>query len=220
MPTGPFQTEQDFNTNFLQAVVHPDPGIVLFAIIDKTKPSSAADEEGALAGIISYMNSSSVNLCTEIGYIVILPSFQRTHVNSNTVGLLLQYALELPSQGGLGLRRVQWQCSSMNAPSMRAAERMSFQKEGVMKWHRVFRGGEDKGKVHNGREFPRGGDGKQDYARDTVILSHCWDDWEQGGREKVQAIMDRRHVSRLSPQAETLRAFFGTSITNRAHDFI
>ncbi|OJA14176.1 hypothetical protein AZE42_11036 [Rhizopogon vesiculosus] len=193
MSAGPFKTEQEFNTDFLQTMFHPDPGMVLFAIIDKTKPPSAADEEGALAGIVSYIDTSSVNLSTEIGYIVILPPFQRTHVTSNAVGLLLQYALESPSQGGLGLRRVQWNCSSMNAPSIRAAERMGFKKEGILKWHRVYHGGKDKGKVHNGREFPRGGHGEQDYARDTVILSHCWDDWEQGGRENVQTIMGRQN---------------------------
>ncbi|KAG2103968.1 GNAT family acetyltransferase [Suillus cothurnatus] len=192
MPTGPFQTVQDFNTNFLEAVVHRDPGMVLFAIIDKTKPPSAADGEGELAGMMSYTGSSSVNLSTEIGFIIILPLYQRTHVNSNAVGLLLQYALEVPSQGGLGLRRVQWQCSSMNAPSIRAAERLGFKKEGIMKWHRVFRGGKEKGKVHNGREFPGGHLGEQDYGRDTVILGYCWDDWEQGGKETIQAIMNRQ----------------------------
>ncbi|OJA17996.1 hypothetical protein AZE42_05749 [Rhizopogon vesiculosus] len=150
MPSGPFQTEQEFNTDFLQAMFHPDPGMVLFAIIDKTKSPTAADEEGALAGIMSYIDTSSVNLSTEIGYIVILPPFQRTHVTSNAVGLLLQYALESPSQGGLGLRRVQWKCSSVNVPSSRAAERMGFTKEGVLKWHRVYHGGKNKGKVHNG----------------------------------------------------------------------
>ncbi|OJA18000.1 hypothetical protein AZE42_05751 [Rhizopogon vesiculosus] len=67
MPPGPFETEQEFNTDFLQTIFHPDPGMVLFAIIDKTKSSTAADEEGALAGIMSYMNTSSVNLSTEIG---------------------------------------------------------------------------------------------------------------------------------------------------------
>lgn len=154
MPTGPFQTVQDFDTNFLEAVVHRDPGMVLFAIIDKTKPPSAVDGEGELAGMMSYTGSSSVNL---------------------------------------GLRRVQWQCSSMNAPSIRAAERLGFEKEGIMKWHRVFHGGKERGKVHSGRELSRGGLGEQDYGRDTVVLSHCWDDWEQGGREKIQAIMDRQH---------------------------
>lgn len=167
--------------------------MVSFAIIDKTKPPSAADEEGELAGMMSYMNSSPVHLCTEIGYIIILPQFQRTHVNSNAVGLLLRYALQVPSQGGLGLRRVQWQCSSVNAPSIRAAERLGFKKEGIMKWHRVFPGGKDNAKVHNGREMPRGSLDEEDYARDTVVLAHCWDDWEQGGRENIQAIMNRRH---------------------------
>ena len=217
MPTGPFGTEQDFNTDFLQTIVHPDPGLVLFAIIDKTKPSSAADEEGALAGIMSYMNTSSVHLSTEIGYIVILPPFQRTHVNSNAVGLLLQHALESPSQGGLGLRRVQWQCSSMNAPSIRAAERMGFTKEGILRWHRVYHGGKDKGKVHNGREFPRGGHDEQDYARDTVMLSHCWDDWEQGGRERVQRIMDRQNVSRLPLQNSNILLFLWNNTCSRSY---
>lgn len=193
MPTGPFQTVQDFDTKFLEAVVHRDPGMVLFAIIDKTKPPSAADEEGELAGIMSYTSSSAANLSTEIGFIVILPPYQRTHVNSNAVGLLLQYALDLPSQGGLGLRRVQWLCSSVNAPSIRAAERLGFKKEGVMKWHRVFHDGKDRSKVHNGRELPRGGRVEQDYGRDSVVFGQCWDDWEQGGREKIQAIMVRQH---------------------------
>lgn len=192
MPTGPFQSVQDFNTNFLETLVHHNPGMVSFAIIDKTKPPSAADEEGELAGMMSYINSSSVHLCTEIGYIIIFPQFQRTHVNSNAVGLLLQYALQVPSQGGLGLRRVQWQCSSVNAPSIRAAERLGFKKEGIMKWHRVFPGGKHKAKVHNGREMPRGSLDEEDYARDTVVLAHCWDDWEQGGRENIQAIMNRQ----------------------------
>ncbi|KAJ8589693.1 acetyltransferase [Rhizopogon salebrosus TDB-379] len=192
VPIGPFETEQEFNTDFLRTIDHPDPGMMFFAIIDKTKPSSAADEEGALAGIVCYMGASPANLCVEIA-IVVLPPFQRTHVTSNAVGLLLEYALELPSQGGLGLRRVQWLCSSMNASSIRAAERMGFKKEGVMKWHCVYHRGKEMGKVHNGREFPpRDGHGEQDYARDTVVLSHCWDDWEQGWRENIQAVMDRR----------------------------
>ena len=27
---------------------------------------------------------------------------------------------------------------------------------------------------------------------DTVVLSHCWDDWEAGGCAKVQAAMNRK----------------------------
>ncbi|KAG1827367.1 GNAT family acetyltransferase [Suillus subaureus] len=207
MSSGPFETVQDFDTNFLGAVIHRDPGTVLFAIIDKTKPPSAADGEGELAGMISYMHSSSVNLSTEIGCVIILPPYQRTHVNSNAVGLLLQYALEVPSQGGLGLRRVQWQCSSVNAPSIRAAERLGFKKEAIMRWYRVYRGGKERGKVHNGRELPQGDLGEQDYGLDLVIFGYCWDDWEQGGRENIQAIMNRQHVSYLvgSPNAAPFR---------------
>lgn len=164
--------------------------MILYAVIDKTLPKSKEDEDGALAGILAYMNTSAVNLSTEIGCVITLPSFQRTHVTSNAVGLLLQYALEPASGGGLGLRRVQWQTSSMNTSSIRTAERMAFKMEGVLRWDRIFHGGKAKGKIGNGCRLPRGSE--DDLARDTVLFSLCWDDWEQGAKEKVQAVMDRQ----------------------------
>lgn len=191
MPLGPFATEKNFVDDFVEGRVRPDSAMVLYAIIDKTRPPTKEDENGALAGIIAYMNTSTANLSTEIGCVTILPPFQKTHVTSNAVGLLLQYALELPENGGLGLRRVQWQASSVNTASMRSAERMGFEKEGVLRWDRVFHRGKANGKVGNGRRVPPGGN-EGDFGRDTVVFGLCWDDWEQGGREKVQVTMDRR----------------------------
>ena len=122
---------------------------------------------------------------------IVLNEFQRTHVASNAIGLLLQYALDPVEKNGLGLRRVQWGCASENRPSMRVAERMGFVKEGVLRWHVVHRDGVARGKVGNRKGLPKGGV-EGDLGRDTVVYSLCWDDWEGGGREKVQAIMDRR----------------------------
>lgn len=46
-----------------------------------------------------------------------------------------------------------------------------------------------KGKVGNGLSVGEGrGEG---IGRDTAVLSVCWDDWENGTREKLQAVMDR-----------------------------
>jgi hypothetical protein len=28
-------------------------------------------------------------------------------------------------------------------------------------------------------------------GRDTALLSLCWDDWESGGRERIQRVMER-----------------------------
>jgi len=168
---------------------------VLFAVIDKTQ-SADSEDGGALAGTIGYLNTSSATLSTEIGFVVTLPPFQRTHVTSNAIGLLLQYALDLPdasadgSRGGLGLRRVQWQADSANTASIRAAERMGFRMEGLLRWDRVLRAGKENGKVGNGRSCPLGEEG--DIGRDSVILSLCWDDWEGGAREKVISVMERR----------------------------
>jgi RimJ/RimL family protein N-acetyltransferase len=173
----------------------PNPTTVVFAVIDKTRTDEfKVDKDGgAFAGTIALLNTSVGNLSTEI-VIVIAPPFQRTHVTSNAIGLLMQYTLDLPREGGLGLRRVCWQANVPNDASVRAAERMGFRKEALMKWARVFHGGWETGKVSNNRPMPRQGeDGEmQEMGRDTIILSHCWDDWEEGGRDKVKSIMEKR----------------------------
>lgn len=191
IPFGPFATERLLVDNLVASWGDAEPARMLYAVIDKTHPPSAEDEGGgALAGVISYLNSSTTDLSTEIGFVVTLPPFQRTHVTSNAIGLLLQYALEPRSSAGLGLRRVQWQCNSVNVASRRAAARMGFRLEGILRWDRVFANGRPQGKQSNGRDLPPDADA-DDLGRDTAIYSLCWDDWEQGGRDAVQAIMDR-----------------------------
>lgn len=189
MPFGPYANEKHL-ADSVAANWDADPSRILYAVIDKTQPPSAEDESGALAGVIGYLNSSGANLSTEIGNVVTSPTFQRTHVTSNAIGLLLQYALEPGSTGGLGLRRVQWQCSSMNVASQRTAARMRFRLEGILRWDRVFAQGRTLGKTGHGRDLPPGANA-DDLGRDTVMYSLCWDDWEQGAREAVQAIMNR-----------------------------
>jgi RimJ/RimL family protein N-acetyltransferase len=199
LPFGPFSSASEID-DYLTARIHHDPALVLFAVIDKTRSDDFhVDDNGAFAGVIAYLNTSAVNLLTEIGFVIILPAFQRTHVTSNAVGLLLQYALNLPSEGGLGLRRVQWQTNSPNAASIAVAERMGFRKEALLKWDRVFHGGWETDKTGNNRTMPRRGaavesgeSNKEPMGRDTVMLSLCFDDWEEGGKEKVEAAMNRR----------------------------
>lgn len=189
MPSGPFATEAEFAT-FLQERSLGDPTFLTLAIIDKTQPPSAEDDEGALAGMMSFFDTSTVHLSTEIGYVVTLPPFRRTHVTTNAVGLMLQYAFSAEDNGGMGLRRVQWKANSVNAASIRVAERMGFGREGVLRWHMIFRDGVKKGKVGNGRPLPKGSrDG--DVGRDTVVLGLCWDDWEEGVRQTVSELMGR-----------------------------
>jgi RimJ/RimL family protein N-acetyltransferase len=62
---------------------------VLFAIVDKTQPHDSG-LSGALAGVIGLLRTVPTQLTTEIGGVITLPRFQRTHVTSNAIGLLLQ----------------------------------------------------------------------------------------------------------------------------------
>ncbi|KAJ7755143.1 acyl-CoA N-acyltransferase [Mycena metata] len=156
-----------------------DPESILFAVIDKTK-----GPHGAFAGTVGLLHASSQNRSTEIGPVICFPEFQRTFVNSNAVGILLRYCLNLPEEGGLGFRRVQWAASPLNTASIRVAERMGMKLEGTLRWVFVLPKGLE-GKT------PGAGRGEGD-GRDSVILAAYWDDWENGGREKVENIMDRQ----------------------------
>ncbi|KAF8057597.1 acyl-CoA N-acyltransferase [Lyophyllum atratum] len=188
LPFGPFDIVQDFISSFLENRIHADPGCVLFAVYDKTKASETGHPDGALAGAMGFCNASAPNLAVEIAFVLISPKFQRTHVTSNAIGLLLHYALDLPEAGGLGLRRVVWAASPLNEPSIKAAERMGFKREGYLRWVYVM---PEVKQIGNGLKR-RAGDPKAHLlGRDTVILSLCWDDWEDGAGRHVDEVMAR-----------------------------
>ncbi|XP_006456511.1 hypothetical protein AGABI2DRAFT_181115 [Agaricus bisporus var. bisporus H97] len=189
LPVGPHTDVEHFLTSFYDPIIHKNPGFMLFLLIDKTRPASTSagvtGEEGAIAGHLAYINSSATNLTTEIGYILILPPFQRTHATSNAVGLMMHYMLDTPEQNGLCLRRVFWQANALNLPSRRLAERMGFRFEGILRWDRVLP--ENKQEYGNGIKVRKGDPrGEKCVGRDTAIFSHCWDDWEGGGREESE----------------------------------
>ncbi|KAJ5221512.1 Acyl-CoA N-acyltransferase [Penicillium citrinum] len=194
MPIGPFDTLADLKGQFLNQpdnhiLSFSNPESFAFAVIDKTRPASAEDPEGELAGTVSFIRTSPVHLCTEIGFIVILPPYQRTHVATNTVGLALKYAFGSTEDGGLGLRRVHWQASTANPASAKLATKMGFEKIGMTPWHMRFVNGKEKGKIGNGREPPPGTD-PRDLWRDTFSFTLAWDNWEAGGKEVAEkAIM-------------------------------
>ena len=167
------------------------PENVLFAVIDKTRPD-AGDYAlgGSLAGTMALRGSSAANLSTEIAFVVVFPPFQRSHVASNAVGILLRYCLDLPRAGrpALGLRRVEWCAHVKNEASVRLAERIGFRCEGLTRWRNVM----PEVRMQDG-ERPRAGDPKPEKpGRHTVILSVCWGDWEGGIDAHVQRAMDRR----------------------------
>lgn len=195
MPMVPPSSANEFKSRFYSdstshILSFSNPQSFAFAIIDKTRPPSAEDAEGELAGTVSFIRTSPTDLCTEIGFIVILPPYQRSHIASNTVGLALRTAFKSPAEGGIGLRRVHWLTSTTNLASARLAERMGFEKVGMIPWHMRFVKGKVNGKIGNGKDLPPGSD-PEDLWRDTLSFSLAWDRWENAAREMTEKAMAR-----------------------------
>ncbi|KAI0294617.1 acyl-CoA N-acyltransferase [Multifurca ochricompacta] len=180
-----------FNLSNLDAIlttvelrIRRDPTGVLFTIIDKARGNS-------VAGLIGLINASPTNLSVEFAWVLVFPEFQRTYVTSNAVGLLLQYCLELPTASpkpGLGLRRVQWTTHTLNEASYNAAKRMGLKEEGVLRWTLVL----PEGKEGHGIPIREGDPRICNPGQDSIMLSFCADDWENGGREEVKKLIDRK----------------------------
>ncbi|KDQ19861.1 hypothetical protein BOTBODRAFT_101699 [Botryobasidium botryosum FD-172 SS1] len=184
-PWGPFP-DLSSTQNFFEVSVRQVAHLVVWAVIDKTRPDPAHPElgGGSLAGTIGLLNTSPEHLMTEIGHILIFPSFQRTHVATNAIGLLLNYCFDAPTSTtpGLGMRRVQWQAHAENAASIRTAERMGLKLEGIIRWQRVLR--QDK------EGLVRDNDGTKP-GRHSALLAVCWDDWECGVKDHVNRLIVR-----------------------------
>ncbi|WVQ73130.1 hypothetical protein IAR50_002694 [Cryptococcus sp. DSM 104548] len=139
------------------------------------------------AGSIAIINSSSSQMIAEPGYVTILPPFHRTHVQTHATGLLLHRILDHPSQGGLGLRRCQWLTTTLNKASQAASKRLGFHFEGELRCQRVLPAG--KVGVRDGRPGVRFSECP---VRNDWYSSLTWYEWEEGGREHVDALMARR----------------------------
>ncbi len=174
LPWGPFPSLPSFLA-YLDERFHRSPQYLVLAVLDKTS------EPPALAGLAGFLHADPANLSVEVGILICLPAFQRRRVTYAAVALLLQYSLNLPSDGGLGLRRVQYQANTNNDRSVAFATKMGFRLEGVARWQRVL----DGHKPGNGLVGREGDPRAETIGRDTAILSMCWDDWEEGKREVI-----------------------------------
>ena len=191
VPFPVIDTEADFMRAFYDNADKSfgnSPGDCLYAIFDKVTAGGKENRHSNSAGILSLNTTNPVNAVTEIG-VIIFPSFQRTHVATNAIGLMLLWTLNPPSAGGLGLRRVEWRTHAENAASRRAAVRMGFEFEGIARWERVF----PRGKV----ALPvaalekRNGTNGEHPGRHTANFSIVWDEWDDK-RPKVIASIERK----------------------------
>ena len=105
---------------------------------------------GRVSGWLSLMDINPQDAAIELGNIWFGPGLRRTRAATEAMACLLRYAAE-----ELGYRRLVWKCHSLNAASIRAAERLGFRAEGVLRAHRVVKG----------------------RSRDTAMFSIVGDEW-------------------------------------------
>ncbi|ORY25657.1 acyl-CoA N-acyltransferase [Naematelia encephala] len=171
------------------------PSDSLFYAIYTDKPGAGENtgiskldpDQYEFAGIIGMIASSAVHMTLEPGYILIMPPYQRTHVLTHSAGLVMHRALDMPEQGGLGLRRCQWTTTTLNTKSQAAALRLGFKYEGVLRAQWVIPAGKE------GARPGRQGVQKADCpVRDNWWAAMTWEDWEGGVREHIDKLMSRR----------------------------
>jgi len=139
--------------------------------------------------------------------------FQRTHVLTHSISLLLQWLLSPPpsaspsSPPGLGLRRVQWFANALNLPSIRAAERLGLKLEAAhAAWGRVTVPGKEGVALPNCvRGAWREEEEKVGRGRHSAVLAVGWDDWlEKGGKERVDELLKRPVTQRKAAEVPGL----------------
>ena len=96
-----------------------NPARILFIIIDKAHGD-------AMVGVIGLLEASSQKLENEDQADGGVPVFHCKYIKSNTLGVLLRYALELLDPdtgcGGPGFHRMQWLVHAVNIPSHAAED--------------------------------------------------------------------------------------------------
>jgi RimJ/RimL family protein N-acetyltransferase len=125
LSVGPFAREADLAAWIVSIIPSEDP--LFFAVVDKAS--------GRAVGIVSYLRIDPANGSIEVGWVTWSPLMQRSAVSTEAHYLLMKNAFD-----GLGYRRYEWKCNALNAPSMKAAERLGFTYEGTFRQAVIVKG--------------------------------------------------------------------------------
>jgi RimJ/RimL family protein N-acetyltransferase len=122
---GPFASYGDFHAWLVEREQSRDP--LFHTFIPR--------RSGKASGMGSFMRMDGANGVIEIGHIWMAPGLQRTREASEAIFLMMRHAFD-----DLGMRRLEWKCDALNAPSRRAADRFGFIFEGVFRQHMIVKG--------------------------------------------------------------------------------
>lgn len=91
--------------------------------------------DGPPAGWLCLMEARPAHRVIELGYVLFAPPLQRTIAASEALFLIMRHIFD-----DLGYRRLEWTCTTDNAKSRRAADRLGFTFEGVLRDGLVLKG--------------------------------------------------------------------------------
>jgi RimJ/RimL family protein N-acetyltransferase len=122
---GPFSSQEEFTEWVKARETARDPWFYAFVRRDT----------GKAVGMGSFMRNDAANGVIEIGHIWMSPELQQTREATEAIFLMMRYCFD-----DLGVRRLEWKCDSLNAPSRKAADRFGFTFEGIFRQHYIIKG--------------------------------------------------------------------------------
>ena len=122
---GPFESPEAFAGWLKEKEASRDPWFYAFIRRDT----------GKACGMGSFMRCDAANGAIEIGHIWMAPGLQRSREATEAIYLMIRHCFD-----DLGVRRLEWKCDALNAPSRRAAERFGFSFEGIFRQHMIVKG--------------------------------------------------------------------------------
>ena len=125
MPYGPWQSFEQFEAWVKDRATSRDPWF--YAFINRAI--------GKAVGMGAFMRSDAPNGVIEIGHIWMSPGLQQTREATEVIFLMIRHCFD-----DLGVRRLEWKCDALNAPSRKAAKRFGFTFEGVFRQHLIVKG--------------------------------------------------------------------------------
>jgi RimJ/RimL family protein N-acetyltransferase len=120
---GPFADQAAFTTWLAEREAPRDPWFYAFV------------KNGEALGMGSFMRLDAANGVIEIGHIWMTPGLQRTRESTEVIFLMMKHCFD-----DLGVRRLEWKCDALNAPSRAAALRFGFTFEGIFRQHFIVKG--------------------------------------------------------------------------------
>ena len=125
LPWGPWEEPDDFGS-WLRALAG-SPDFIWSAF--RTK------HDGRAKGMACYLDIAPDQGVIEIGGIWFSPDMQRTRAATETLFMMMSYAMD-----DLRYRQLQWRCNALNERSRSAARRLGFRFEGIFYSHMIVKG--------------------------------------------------------------------------------